>query len=207
MALFLPEGCDRCEVTLASYPALHVIRRDVAALALAQFDVEHVCYGFESVNCALVDAVKRVWPHARQADFNPVEAMRASKTPAVLDRFRDAFARSSAAIAETMRWAKAGEPGTRHTEYDLARTINDAYGARSAVALTFPSIAANGEQRVRALHRGERRRRADGRRTRAARQRRVLRSRLRDGLHPWCCAGPGRKRSRSRGSARSTRSR
>ena len=146
VALFLPEGCDRCEVTLASYPALHVIRRDVAALErfLAQFDVEHVCYGFESVNCALVDAVKRVWPHARQADFNPVEAMRASKTPAVLDRFRDAFARSSAAIAETMRWAKAGEPGTRHTEYDLARTINDAYGARSAVALTFPSIAANG---------------------------------------------------------------
>jgi Xaa-Pro aminopeptidase len=88
--------------------------------------------------------VRRVWPHARHADFNPVEALRASKTPAVLERFRDAFARSSAAIAETMRWAKAGEPGRRHTEYDLARKINDAYGARSAVALTFPSIAANG---------------------------------------------------------------
>ncbi len=146
VVLFLPEGCDRCPVALDSYPALHVIRRDVAALErfLARFAVEHVCYGFESVNCALVDAVSRVWPHARHADFNPVEAMRASKTPAVLERFRDAFARSSAAIAETMRWAKTGEPGARHTEYDLARTINDAYGARSAVALTFPSIAANG---------------------------------------------------------------
>lgn len=146
VALFLPEGCDRCEVTLESYPALHVIRRDVAALErfLAPFAVEYVCYGFESVNCALVDAVKRVWPQARHADFNPVEAMRAGKTPAVLDRFRDAFARSSAAIAETMRWAKTGEPGVRHTEYDLARAINDAYAARSAVALTFPSIAANG---------------------------------------------------------------
>ncbi|RBJ70258.1 X-Pro aminopeptidase, partial [Pseudomonas sp. MWU12-2534b] len=139
VALFLPEGCDRCEVALESYPALHVIRRDVAALErfLARFDVEHVCYGFESVDGALVEAVKRVWPDARHADCNPVEAMRAGKTPAVLDRFRDAFARSSAAIAETMRWAKAGEPGARHTEYDLARTINDAYGARSAVALTF----------------------------------------------------------------------
>lgn len=146
VVLFLPEGCDRCEVALDAYPALHVIRRDVAALErfLAQFAIEHVCYGFESVNCALVDAVKRVWPHARHADFNPVEAMRASKTPAVLDRFRDAFARSCAAIAETMRWAKNGEPGVRHTEYDLARRINDAYGARSAVALSFPSIAANG---------------------------------------------------------------
>ncbi len=146
VALFLPEGCDRCEVALESYPALQVIRRDVAALErfLAQFAVDHVCYGFESVNCALVDTVSRVWPHARHADFNPVEAMRAGKTPAVLDRFRDAFARSSAAIAETMRWAKTGEPGQRHTEYDLARKINDAYGAREALALTFPSIAANG---------------------------------------------------------------
>ncbi|WP_396329231.1 M24 family metallopeptidase [Burkholderia anthina] len=146
VALFLPEGCDRCPVELASYPALHVIRRDFAELErfLAQFAVDHVCYGFESVNCALVESVSRVWPQARHADFNPVEAMRASKTPAVLERFRDAFARSSAAIAETMRWAKAGEPEQNPTEYDLARTINDAYGARSALALTFPSIAANG---------------------------------------------------------------
>ncbi|WP_175718652.1 M24 family metallopeptidase [Burkholderia anthina] len=146
VALFLPEGCDRCPVELASYPALHVIRRDFAELErfLASFAVDHVCYGFESVNCALVESVRRVWPHARHADFNPVEALRASKTPAVLDRFREAFARSSAAIAETMRWAKAGEPGQSATEYDLARTINDAYGARSALALTFPSIAANG---------------------------------------------------------------
>ncbi|KVE64385.1 X-Pro aminopeptidase [Burkholderia vietnamiensis] len=146
VALFLPEGCDRCAVDLPSYPALHVIRRDFAELErfLARFAVEHVCYGFESVNCALVESVRRVWPHARHADFNPVEALRASKTPAALERFRDAFARSSAAIAETMRWAKTGEPGRRHTEYDLARKINDAYGARSAVALTFPSIAANG---------------------------------------------------------------
>ncbi|KUZ33231.1 M24 family metallopeptidase [Burkholderia territorii] len=146
VVLFLPEGCDRCPVEVTSYPALQVIRRDVAELErfLARFAVDHVCYGFESVNCALVESVRRVWPHARHADFNPVEALRAAKTPAVLEQFRDAFARSSAAIAETMRWAKAGEPGQRHTEYDLARTINDAYGARSAVALTFPSIAANG---------------------------------------------------------------
>ncbi|MDR8730181.1 M24 family metallopeptidase [Burkholderia pseudomultivorans] len=146
VALFLPEGCDRCPVELASYPALQVIRRDFDALArfLAQFAVGRVCYGFESVNCALVDTVRRVWPHAPHADCNPVEAMRAAKTPAALDRFRDAFARSSAAIAETMRWAKAGEPGLRHSEYDLARAISDAYGARGAVALTFPSVAANG---------------------------------------------------------------
>ncbi|KVN60171.1 M24 family metallopeptidase [Burkholderia stagnalis] len=146
VALFLPEGCDRCPVALESYPALRVIRRDFAELErfLAPFAVEHLCYGFESVNCALADTVRRVWPQAAHADFNPVEAMRAAKTPEVLDQFRAAFVRSSAAIAETMRWAKAGEPGQRHSEYDLSRAINDAYGARSAVALTFPSIAANG---------------------------------------------------------------
>ncbi|KVZ49359.1 X-Pro aminopeptidase [Burkholderia ubonensis] len=146
VVLFLPEGCDRCPVDLESYPVLQVIRRDFDELErfLAQFVAEHVCYGFEAVNCALVETVRRVWPHAPHADFSPVEAMRAAKTPEVLDQFRDAFARSSAAIADAMRWAKTGEPGQRHSEYDLARVINDAYGARSAVALTFTTIAANG---------------------------------------------------------------
>ncbi|AOJ10751.1 M24 family metallopeptidase [Burkholderia mayonis] len=146
VALFLPEGCDRCPVQIESYPALRVIRNDAAELErfLAQFDVEHVCYGFEAVNCALPDTVRRIWPEARHVDHNPVEAMRASKTPEVLDQFRDAFARSSEAIAEAMRWAKTGEPGKRHSEYDLARVISDAYAARSAVALSFTTVAANG---------------------------------------------------------------
>ncbi|MGU7769811.1 M24 family metallopeptidase [Burkholderia sp. MR1-5-21] len=149
VVLFLPEGCDRCPVALESYPVLQVIRRDFVELErfLAQFVAEHVCYGFESVNSALVETVRRVWPRARHADFSPVEAMRVGKTPEVLDQFRDAFVRSCAAIADAMRWAKTGGeggPAQRHSEYDLARVINDAYGARSAVALTFPSIAANG---------------------------------------------------------------
>ncbi|CAJ3003429.1 M24 family metallopeptidase [Burkholderia pseudomallei] len=146
VALFLPEGFDRCPVRIDSYPALHVIRSDAAALQrfLGQFDVEYVCYGFEAVNCALPDTVRSVWPDARHVDHNPVEAMRASKTPEVLDQFRDAFARSSEAIAEAMRWAKAGERGKRHSEHDLARVISEAYGARAAVALSFTTIAANG---------------------------------------------------------------
>ncbi|MDW9257456.1 creatinase/Prolidase N-terminal domain protein [Burkholderia thailandensis] len=108
VALFLPEGFDLCPVQVDSYPALRVIRNDAAALErfLAQFDIEYVCYGFEAVNCALPDAVRRVWPDARHVDHNPVEAMRAAKTPEVLGQFRDAFARSSDAIAEAMRWAK-----------------------------------------------------------------------------------------------------
>ena len=146
VALYLPEGCDECPVELESYPKLQVFRNDLAALArfLALFDVDHICYGAESVNCAMPDALSRVWPHARHSSFSPVESMRASKTPQVLDRFRDAFARSSAAIAQTMRWAKYGEPGQRHSEYDLARKINDAYAARGAVGLTFTTIAAHG---------------------------------------------------------------
>lgn len=144
--LFLPEGVDRCPVEIGSYPMLTVIRRDIAELErfLAQFDVEFLCYGFDAANCALPDVMRRIWPGARHVDYNPIEAARASKTPEVLAQFRDAFARSSAAIAEVMRWAKTGEPGRTHSEYDLARMINDAYGARGAVSLSFTSIAANG---------------------------------------------------------------
>ncbi|HEX7684630.1 MAG TPA: M24 family metallopeptidase [Trinickia sp.] len=146
VALYLPEGCERCPVELGAYPNLQVFRNDLAALGrfLALFDVDHVCYGADAVNCAMLDLLRRTWPVARYTSFSPVEAMRASKTPQVLDQFRDAFARSSAAIAQTMRWAKYGEPGRKHSEYDLARKINDAYAARGAVGLTFTTIAAHG---------------------------------------------------------------
>jgi Xaa-Pro aminopeptidase len=146
VALYLPEGCDECPVELESYPKLQVFRNDFAALGrfLALFAVDHICYGADSVNCAMPDALGRVWSHARHSNFSPVESMRASKTPHVLAQFRDAFARSSAAIAETMRWAKYGEPGQRHSEYDAARKINDEYAARGAVALSFTTIAAHG---------------------------------------------------------------
>jgi Xaa-Pro aminopeptidase len=146
VALYLPEGCEHCPVMLEAYRKLQVFRNDLAALGrfLALFDVDHICYGADSVNCAMPDALSRVWPHARHSSFSPVESMRAAKTPQVLAHFRDAFARSSAAIAQTMRWAKYGEPGQRHSEYDLARKINDAYAARGAVGLSFTTIAAHG---------------------------------------------------------------
>lgn len=145
VALFLPEGCERCPVELA-YPRLHVFRNDLVGLEqfLVRFGVGHVCYSADVVNCAVPDIVRGVWPAAEHTNFSPVEAMRVAKTPEVLDQFRDAFARSSDAIAETMRWAKGGEPGVRHSEYDLSRKINDEYGARGALGLTFTTIAANG---------------------------------------------------------------
>lgn len=143
--LFLPEGCDQCPVELRTYPSLRVVRRDRDELArvLGEFEVQQVCYSAAAVNCALPDAVRRIWPTAAHTDFSPVESMRVGKTPEVLEQFREAFARSSAAIAETMRWTRSGD-GQRRSEYDLARTINDAYGARGAVGLSFNSIAANG---------------------------------------------------------------
>ena len=146
VALYLPEGCARCPVQLDTYPKLQVFRNDLAALGrfLALFDVDHICYGAESVNCAMPEVVGRVWPHARHSSVSPVESMRASKTPQVLAQFGEAFARGSAAIAETMRWAKYGEPGQRHSEYDVARKVNDAYAARGAVGLSFTTISAHG---------------------------------------------------------------
>ncbi|WP_206956361.1 M24 family metallopeptidase [Trinickia acidisoli] len=145
-ALYLPEGCEGCPVELDAYPKLQVFRNDLGALGrfLALFDVDYICYGADFINCAMPDALRRVWANAHHVNFSPVESMRASKTPQVLGQFRDAFARSSAAIAQTMRWAKYGEPGQRHSEYDLARKINDAYAARGAVGLSFTTIAAHG---------------------------------------------------------------
>jgi Xaa-Pro aminopeptidase len=146
IVLFLPDGCDTCPVELEAGSALQVVRGDLAALArvLRGFSVDTLCYDTSVVNCAVPDFVTDLWPAARHVDFSPVEAMRASKTPEVLDQFRDAFSRSSAAIAETLRWAKRGVPGESPSEVDLARRINDEYGARGAVALTFTTIAANG---------------------------------------------------------------
>jgi Xaa-Pro aminopeptidase len=145
-ALYLPEGCEQCEVRLDAYPKLQVFRNDWTALSrfLALFDVDDVCYSPDVVNCSVADALRHVWPVARHTSFSPVESMRASKTLQALDQFGDAFARSSAAIAQTMRWAKYGEPGLRHSEYDLARKINEAYAARGAVGLTFTTIAGQG---------------------------------------------------------------
>ena len=145
-ALYLPQSCEQCEVLLEAYPKLQVFRNDWTALArfLALFDVDDVCYSPNAVNCSVPDALCSVWPSAHHTHFSPVESMRASKTLQALDQFGVAFARSSAAIAQTMRWAKYGEPGQPHSEYDLARKINDAYAARGAVGLTFTTIAAHG---------------------------------------------------------------
>jgi Xaa-Pro aminopeptidase len=146
VVLFLPEGCDACPVDLEVGPALQVVRADLDALArvLRGFSVDTLCYDTSAVNCAVPDFVTGIWPAARHVNFSPVEALRASKTPEALDQFRDAFARSSAAIAETLRWAKRGVAGETPSEVDLARRINDAYGARGAVGLSFTTIAANG---------------------------------------------------------------
>lgn len=146
LVLFLPETCAQCPVELRHCAQLEIVRNDTDELRrlLGESEVDHLCFGPSSLNCALLDWATGVWPQAQHVEYSPVEMARASKTSVVLDQFRDAFARSSAAIAETMRWAKYGEPGQSHSEYDLARKINDAYGTRGAVAQSFRSVAANG---------------------------------------------------------------
>jgi Xaa-Pro aminopeptidase len=147
-ALFLPRGCETCPVDLRDGGQVRVFRDDKAALLafLAEHDVRDVFYRSEAVNCALPDMVARVWPNAKHdSDFTAVEAMRAAKSEAELDSIRLAFARSSRAIAQALRWAKQAEPGGGRTEYDFAIKINDEYRAQGAVALSFRSIAATGD--------------------------------------------------------------
>lgn len=148
VALFLPEGCERCEVEEDPASPFTVIRNDLPALErfLARFPVTQVCYQASRVNCALAALTQRVWPQAAQDGcFDAVERLRTAKTDAELAAIRSAFAKSSLAIAQTMRWAKYGEAGQRHTEYDLAVKISDAYIEQGALGLSFTSIAASGE--------------------------------------------------------------
>ncbi|HYD81988.1 MAG TPA: M24 family metallopeptidase [Paucimonas sp.] len=145
-ALYLPSACSACPVELDA--ELRVFRDDRAGLLafLAGFDVRQVCYRAESVNCALPQWAREAWPAARHdSAFDAVDAMRAVKTEAELAAVRAAFARSSAAVAQAMRFAKYGQAGMRHSERDLAAAIVGAYREQGAVALSFNPISATGE--------------------------------------------------------------
>lgn len=148
VALFLPEGCERCEVEEDPASPLKVFRNDYAGLItfLQGFDVALVCYQGSRVNCALAALTRQAWPQAaHDAECEAVESMRTAKTEAELNAIRDAFARSSRAIAATMRWTKYGEAGKPNSEHDLAARISAEYQAQGALGLSFNTIAASDE--------------------------------------------------------------
>jgi len=145
--LYLPAECAAAPVALDEVPGLQVVRDDPGALlALLQAQaVGQLCYRGENVNGAVMQWQRRAWPNARRdSGFPAVEAMRARKTGAELDAIGRAFARSSAAIAQAMRFAKYGRPGERHSERDLADEIARGYREQGALAHSFGTIAAAG---------------------------------------------------------------
>ncbi|WP_374338426.1 M24 family metallopeptidase [Leeia sp.] len=146
VVLFMPQECADSPVNLPEVPDLQVIRNDVPALrrTLAHEVISQVCFSADTVNSALPQWAKQIWPTVTLVDtFNVVENLRVAKTPEEQETFRRAYLRSSRAIARTMRWAKWGVAGVAHSEYDLSRQINDEYRAEGAVALTFTTIAAS----------------------------------------------------------------
>ncbi|KVS62433.1 M24 family metallopeptidase [Burkholderia cepacia] len=144
--LFLPEGCDRCPVEIASYANLQVIGSDVRELQrrLSAHDIDFACYSFDTTSCAIQRVLSDILPDSRHINFSPVELMRARKTPEALNSIRDAFSRSSRAVAETMRRAKTGDDGRVTSEFDLSSAIREAYRKYGANSLSFRSIVAGG---------------------------------------------------------------
>ncbi|RXV65035.1 M24 family metallopeptidase [Burkholderia stabilis] len=144
--LFLPDGCDASPVEIQSYANLHVIRSDVDELRrhVQAYRADFACYDFDATSCIVSGIMTGIVPTARHLDFNPVRAMRARKTPEALDHIRDAFARSSRAIADTLRRTKQGADGRLGTELDLSDAIREAYRRQGAIGLSFGTIAAAG---------------------------------------------------------------
>lgn len=150
--LYLPDEVAACAAELDPADAIEVIRNDRAALlhALEEAGIERVCYRADAVNLALLQWTRRAWPNAqRDSAFHALEAMRARKTPQELAAIRAAFDRSSVAVAQAMRFAKYGHgpagAAAATTEGDLADALAAAYREQGAVAFSFSTISAAGE--------------------------------------------------------------
>lgn len=147
VVLYLPNGVDRSPVDAAVEGGgrVTVVRGDSDKLraVLGRYtQVKRILLNENTVNAWLPDFCRQQWPAAAlHADFAAVTVERARKTPEEQQLMRDAFLKSSRAIARTMRAAKAGE---LRTEADLAGRIHDEYLGEGAVELSFSTIAGAG---------------------------------------------------------------
>ena len=146
--VFLPNGIAECpwDVAPERGVAVEVVRGNVQALAAslrALGPVDAILFSGAQSNAWLPTFAENVWPAAKIVDdFDAITVLRAQKTEQEKLAMRDAFLRSSRAIARTLRWLKTAPESENISEGLLSRRIISEYIAEGAVELSFSSIAA-----------------------------------------------------------------
>ncbi len=124
-----------------------VIRNDLDALkaALANHAVDEVFFNGSVMNGLLPTLLKEVFPKAKHnSDSKWVIQRRARKTKEEMNSIREAFQKSSRAIAKTLRWGKKESQQRQVSEVDLAKHLYQSYTNEGAVALSFKTISGAG---------------------------------------------------------------
>jgi len=124
-----------------------VIRNDLGALksALSKYSVDEVFFNGSVMNGLLPTLLKEVFPKAKQnSDSKWVIQRRARKTKEEMTSIREAFQKSSRAIAKTLRWGKKESQQRQVSEVDLAKHLYQSYANEGAVALSFKTISGAG---------------------------------------------------------------
>jgi Xaa-Pro aminopeptidase len=124
-----------------------VIRNDLNALktALSRHAVDEIFYNGSTMNGLLPTLLKEVFPKAKlNGDTKWVIQRRTRKTKEEMQSIRDAFQKSSRAIAKTLRWGKKESQQRQVSEVDLAKHLYQSYANEGAVALSFKTISGAG---------------------------------------------------------------
>lgn len=150
LVLFLPRDCADSPVEFHDLEGveLTVIRNDWSQLQqlLGQYPITGVCYQAKGINYALQQVIDNCFAGATCFDeFKGVTPIRVVKSPEELAAMRQAFSKSSQAIATTIRWAKYGDPEDHiYTEGSLSQKIWQEYQDQGALSLSFNTIAGTG---------------------------------------------------------------
>ena len=150
IVVFLPQGISECPWNVQSEQgvSITVVRENMHELAnalRALGQVETLLFLDRSSNAWTPTFAQNIWPQARRIEnFDAIVVCRAQKTEQEKAVMRDAFLRSSRAIARTLRWLKNASPSENLSEATISEKITAEYGAEGAVELSFASIAATG---------------------------------------------------------------
>ena len=124
-----------------------VIENDLLALKkkLAEHKVKEIFFNSATMNGLLPNVLLEVFPQVKLTqDCRWVIQTRVRKTHEERASIRNAFIRSSRAIANTLRFGKLESQKRALSEVDLANHLYESYAAEGAVALSFNTISGAG---------------------------------------------------------------
>jgi len=124
-----------------------VIRNNLEELkkTLSKHNVKEILFNGSTMNGLIPSLLTEVFPEAKlNADCKWVIQRRVRKTKEEMNSIREAFLRSSKAIAKTLRWGKKESQQRQISELDLASHLYQSYANEGAIALSFKTISGAG---------------------------------------------------------------